>query len=105
MGKISQAICIQIDINRPFINTILIGRFEQAVTYEGIQRLCFSCGRVSHKVEACPYTIRKEKEPVALTEDVQGAQVNNVGAGQGRSHIVAWGGRGPCKIFFFPISL
>ena len=33
------------------------------------------------KVEACPYTIRKEKEPVALTEDVQGAQVNNVGAG------------------------
>ena len=24
---------------------------------------------------------------------------------QGRSHIVAWGGRGPCKIFFFPIRL
>ena len=23
---------------------------------------------------------------------------------QGRSHIVAWGGRGPCKIFFFPLD-
>ncbi|KAK9983145.1 hypothetical protein SO802_032670 [Lithocarpus litseifolius] len=66
-------LCVQIDINRPLINTILIGRFEQAVTYEGIQRLYFSCCRVGHKVESCPYTIRKEKELVASTEDVQGA--------------------------------
>ena len=29
-------ICIQIDINQPLVNTILIGRFEQPVSYEGI---------------------------------------------------------------------
>lgn len=74
-------LCVQIDINRPLINTIIIDRFEQAFTYEGIQRLCFSCGKVGHKVEACSYTIRKEKEPVALTEDVQGAQADDVGSG------------------------
>ena len=49
------------------------------VTYEGIQRLCFSYGRVGHKVESCLYTICKEKKPLALTEDEQGAQANGVG--------------------------
>ena len=57
-GKYAR-LCVQIDINRPLVNTIIIGRFEQVVTYESIQRLCFSCGRVRHKVETCPYTIQK----------------------------------------------
>ena len=60
-GKYAR-LCIQIDINKPLVNTILIGQFEQAMTYEGIQSLCFSYGRLGHKVEACPYTIRKGKE-------------------------------------------
>ena len=50
---------IQIDINKPLINTILIGRFKQLVHYEGIQRLCFSCGRMGHLKEVCPYIIHK----------------------------------------------
>ncbi|KAK9986529.1 hypothetical protein SO802_031480 [Lithocarpus litseifolius] len=29
-------LCIQVDVNKPFINTVLIGKFEQAVVYEGI---------------------------------------------------------------------
>ena len=57
-GKYAR-LCIQIDLNKPLINTVIIGRFEQAVTYEGIHRLCFSCGRVRHKVDCCPYTIRE----------------------------------------------
>ena len=64
-GKYAR-LCIQVDVNKPLINTIIIGRFEQGVTYEGIQRLCFSCGRVGHKVDSCPYTIRKGKS--SLTE-------------------------------------
>ncbi|XP_075658772.1 uncharacterized protein LOC142628589 [Castanea sativa] len=39
-------------------------------------------GRVGHKVDSCPYTICKEKEPLAPTEEVQGAQANINGAGQ-----------------------
>ena len=62
---------IQIDVNKPLVNTICIGRFEQAVSYEGIHSLCFSCGRLGHRVEGCPYTIRKEKEPLNPLEEVQ----------------------------------
>lgn len=51
-------LCVQVDINRPLVNTLLIGNFRQAVIYEGISRLCFSCGRVGHRREACPYTIK-----------------------------------------------
>ena len=49
------------------------------VTYEGIHKLCFSCGRIGHKVEACPYTIRKEKgkEPIVPTEEVQVNQTSD----------------------------
>ena len=31
------------------------------MTYEGIHKLCFSCGRVGHRKEVCPYTIRNPK--------------------------------------------
>ena len=51
-------LCVQVDINKPLINTLLIGRFHQAVIYEGISKLCFSCGRVGHRWEACHYTIK-----------------------------------------------
>nr|POE49887.1 hypothetical protein CFP56_64310 [Quercus suber] len=40
---------------------VLIGRFEQPVTYEGIHSLCFSCGRVGHRKEVCLYTITNQK--------------------------------------------
>ncbi|KAL0005143.1 hypothetical protein SO802_012704 [Lithocarpus litseifolius] len=67
-GKYAR-LCIQIDINKPLVNTILIGRFEQPVSYEGIHKLCFSCGRVGHKVEACPYMIRSGKDGTTPAED------------------------------------
>lgn len=65
--------CVQIDINKPLTNTIVIGRFEQLVMYEGIQSLCFSCGRIGHQKDDCLFIIRKGKkvlEPVESTEEV-----------------------------------
>ena len=50
--------CIQIDIEQPLVTTILLGKVEQPVSYEGIQKLCFGCGRLGHQREACPYTVR-----------------------------------------------
>ncbi|XP_065617338.1 uncharacterized protein LOC136062338 [Quercus suber] len=67
-GKYAR-LCVQIDINKPLVNTILIGHFEQVVSYEGIQSLCFSYGRLGHRRETCLYTIRKGKEQVASDED------------------------------------
>ena len=70
-------LCIQIDINKPLINTVLIGRFEQLVTYEGIHGLCFSCGRVGHRKEVCPYTIRNPKAPEKVVNDEHENQPTN----------------------------
>ena len=56
-GKYAR-LCIQVDANKPLINTVLIGKFEQAVVYEGINKLCFECSRIGHKKEACPYIVR-----------------------------------------------
>ena len=33
-------LCIQVDINKPIIDTILISKFEQPVMYEGMHELC-----------------------------------------------------------------
>ena len=75
-GKYAR-LCIQIDIDKPLVNTILIGRFEQPVSYEGIQNLCFSCGRLGHRVEACPFTIRKGGEKMVPQKDMQDDKVDD----------------------------
>lgn len=51
-------LCVQIDINKPLVSTILIKDLEQLVLYEGISWLCFSCGRVGHCKESCPYIVQ-----------------------------------------------
>ena len=52
-------LCIQIDVEKPLVTTTLLGKVEQPVSYEGIQKLCFGCGRLGHRHEACPYSIRQ----------------------------------------------
>ncbi|XP_065627894.1 uncharacterized protein At4g02000-like [Quercus suber] len=51
-------LCIRIDVEKPLVTTILLGKAEQPVSYAGIQKLCFGCGRLGHRREACPYSIR-----------------------------------------------
>ena len=55
---------IQVNFDKPIIKLLKIGGIDQSVQYEGISSLCFSCGRVGHKVECCPYSVRKPDTPV-----------------------------------------
>lgn len=55
-------LCVQIGMNKPLVNIVVIGRFEQPVMYEGVQSLFFACGRVGHRKEVCLAVIRREKE-------------------------------------------
>lgn len=41
-------LCVQVDLEKPLINMIRIGKCRQSVLYEGISALCFSCGRLGH---------------------------------------------------------
>ncbi|XP_050280478.1 uncharacterized protein LOC126721484 [Quercus robur] len=42
-------ICVQVDLNKPLVRKILLEGWVQEIQYEGINTLCFSCGRVGHQ--------------------------------------------------------
>jgi hypothetical protein len=46
-------LCIQLDLDKPLVKTVRMGRVRQAVVYEGIGLLCFNCGRIRHKLDRC----------------------------------------------------
>ena len=52
-------LCVQIDLNKPLINSIQVGRLVQKVLYEGIPFLYFYCGKLGHKQENCRLKVRK----------------------------------------------
>ena len=52
-------ICVQVDVEKPLVTAILIGKREQPVCYEGIHKLCFECGRIGHRKDLCLYAFRQ----------------------------------------------
>jgi hypothetical protein len=62
-------LCIQLDLDKPLIKTIRVGKVRQAVIYEGIGLLCFHCGRIGHKIDKCPE--RGGTTPLAPTAPAQ----------------------------------
>ena len=65
--------------------------------YEGIQKLCFDCGRMGHKRENCLYSIRQDmplKETVVMESEENSTRscisrgANADKAGEGSSGIV-----------------
>nr|XP_023919428.1 uncharacterized protein LOC112030992 [Quercus suber]POF01646.1 uncharacterized protein CFP56_70351 [Quercus suber] len=87
-------LCVQVNLEKPLLRKIYLGKIEQYVQYEGINALCFSCGRIGHKREACPYHIRenpkdmgteKSHEPVYMGNDTpldKGMEGKNEGYGE-----------------------
>ena len=57
-------LCVQVNLDKPLIREVYLGKLVQNVQYEGINSLCFSYGKIGHKLESCPYTIKEPlKEP------------------------------------------
>ncbi|KAK7857807.1 hypothetical protein CFP56_015899 [Quercus suber] len=52
-------LCVQVNLDKPLLSTKHIGKIVQSIQYEGIKTLCFTCGRVGHKMEACPHVIKE----------------------------------------------
>ncbi|XP_050260011.1 uncharacterized protein LOC126705105 [Quercus robur] len=57
-GSYAARLCIQIDLSKPLITAVRLGRLRQKVMYEGISSLCFCCGRLGHKQENCSYNVK-----------------------------------------------
>ena len=79
-GKFAR-LCIQVNVDKPLITTVMIGKLQQTVTYEGIYNLCFKCGRMGHRRAFCPFVIR----PVPLCEEAEVGGASDRGAS---THVV-----------------
>ncbi|XVF19425.1 hypothetical protein REPUB_Repub11eG0109600 [Reevesia pubescens] len=55
-------ICIQVDLDKPLVQNIKIGRFNQQVMYETVAGLCFSCGCIGHNTTKCPANMKETME-------------------------------------------
>ena len=87
-GKFAR-LCIQVDVDKPLITTVMIGKLQQTVTYEGIHNLCFECGRMGYKREACPYVIR----PVLPCKAAEKEDAGDTGASTHSVHDVDSAGK------------
>nr|POE78689.1 hypothetical protein CFP56_66566 [Quercus suber] len=72
-------ICIQVNLDKPLITSILLEGVVQEVRYEGISTLCFSCGRVGHRREGCPFTIKETSSATVVEETAAAAETFELG--------------------------
>ena len=69
-------LCVQVDLEKPLITMLRIGKCRQAVLYEGISALCFSCGRLGHTQERCCYSIKQSEKSDKGDEVVRGQEAS-----------------------------
>ena len=62
---------VQVNLDKPLVRKLYLGKPAQNVLYEGINTLCFSCGRIGHKIETCPYTIREHTKEQSMDRSVE----------------------------------
>ena len=65
-------LCVQVNFDDPLVKLVKVGGIDQPMQYEGISSLCFSCGRVGHKTEGCPYTTRSTEKVAVADNEAEG---------------------------------
>lgn len=75
-------VCVEIDLERPLLPSLMVmGRVVQ-VEYEGLGRMCFQRGRYSHKMGACPKAAAGDSsktQPVRSEEPQEETQMGPYG--------------------------
>lgn len=70
-------VCVEIDLRKPLMAGYVMRREYYRLQYEGLQDLCFGCGRYGHRQADCPENLPKDastsgkdaaKEPVKMGE-------------------------------------
>ncbi|KAL0009628.1 hypothetical protein SO802_011130 [Lithocarpus litseifolius] len=69
-------LCVQVNLDKPLIKMEKIGWIALIVLYEGLNALCFECGRIKHRKEVCPYVIKdpQAEDPQAYPFDARQVQ-------------------------------
>ena len=68
-------LCVQVDLEKPLITSVRVGRLVQKVTYEGVSTLCFQCGRLGYKQDPCLYHIKPtDREGNVAIEPISNGQ-------------------------------
>lgn len=47
-------VCVELDLTKALCASVIIGKHTQRVEYEGLQLICFQCGKFGHRRDACP---------------------------------------------------
>lgn len=55
-------VCVELDLSQPLEVSVAIGRYDYQIEYEHIHMICFSCGRVGHRMESCSSSSAPKKK-------------------------------------------
>ncbi|GKV21520.1 hypothetical protein SLEP1_g31494 [Rubroshorea leprosula] len=64
-------VCVRIDLNKPLVKLLRLGKIRQKVVYEGIRGLCFACGRIGHRKKVCTFQSRPFATTSVINFDLQ----------------------------------
>ncbi|XP_019082557.1 PREDICTED: uncharacterized protein LOC104704363 [Camelina sativa] len=59
-------VCVEVNLSRPLKGTVLINGEQYFVAYEGLDRICSSCGLYGHFVHSCP--TRETEEALNISD-------------------------------------
>ncbi|KAE8684360.1 hypothetical protein F3Y22_tig00111132pilonHSYRG00122 [Hibiscus syriacus] len=68
-------ICVEIDLRKPLLSNVRLGKFTFNIEYEGLHMICFKCGMVGHKEDQCPIR-HLENVQQETTQEMQKEDVN-----------------------------
>ena len=71
-------LCVQINLEKSLVRLFHISNLDQPVQYESLNSLCFSYGRVDHRIESCSYKLWPLKKNTA-----PGKEAETTGEGKG----------------------